>query len=72
MLTNHNVGGFPPKLLRYPLEASVLSYLGSGVDILHREQRAQAEQQNFGESCYQLEIKESYDCDCDCDCDVLT
>ena len=59
LLTNHNVGGFPPKLLRYPLEAGVLSYLGRGVDVLHREQGPQSEQQDFGESCYQLEIERS-------------
>ena len=56
LLTDHNVGGFPAELLHDPLEASVLSYLGSGVDILHREQRAQSEQQDFGQSCYQLQI----------------
>ena len=55
-LTNHNVGGLPPELLHDPLEASVLSNLGGGVDILHGEQGTQAEQQDFGQSRYQLQL----------------
>ena len=54
LLTYDNVRRLPSELGHDPLEAGVLADLGRGVDVLHGEQGTKAEQQDLGQSSYQL------------------
>ena len=53
-LTHYNIGWLSSKLLHDPLEAGVFSDFCGGVNILNREQGAQAEQEDLGQSGYKL------------------
>ena len=53
-LTDNNVGRLSAELGDDALEAGILADLGGTVHILHREDGAEAEQEDLGQRCNQL------------------